>query len=153
MGGHGDRVRLLAGGRQVASQIQYIKKYGSAHPVVDTEHGEMTIARYDEMAEAMSGNEDMRNEENEIQQEIEGEIRHCQEALEEECADPVDPVDHTDANLDSGAGSLASYPQEDLPHSDEVFDKKDMSNVYDASEVTGGGSAPVGEPRDDVNAD
>ena len=32
---HGDLVRLLAGGRAAASQIEYTKKYGSALPVLD----------------------------------------------------------------------------------------------------------------------
>ena len=31
-GNHGDLVRLWAGGRAAANQIEFIKEYGSAHP-------------------------------------------------------------------------------------------------------------------------
>jgi hypothetical protein len=33
-GKYGDLMRLLAGGKTVANQIEYMKTYGSAHPVI-----------------------------------------------------------------------------------------------------------------------
>jgi hypothetical protein len=54
-GKHGDLMRVLAGAKSAANQIEYVKKYGSSKPAIVDEEGFPAVTEDEPVAELVGG--------------------------------------------------------------------------------------------------